>query len=243
MIAPAAVLIPATINGRDLAPRVAARLSLGLTGDCIDLEVNDEGQLVQLKPAFGGNIVAPILSRTHPALATVRPGVFSRTEPNAAKQAAVVNLPVPETSGRARVVEHLPVEGASGIELDDAEIVIGVGQGIAGPENLPIVQELAGALNGTISASLRAVANGILPGPLQVGLTGRAIAPRFYLAVGVRGALYHMIGVQKAETIVAINNDPEADIFKASDIGIVGDFKDIVPAVTRAVLRAKESGK
>lgn len=241
---PAAVLFPATVNGRDLAPRVAARLGLGLTGDCIGLEVDDEKRLVQIKPAFGGNIVAPILSRTRPAFATIRPGVFSRTSPDAGREAAVHTLTVsPQTNGRVRFVESLLVEGASGLELDDAETVVGVGQGISSADNLPIVKNLARALNGTISASLRVVANGILPGPLQVGLTGRAIAPRFYLAVGIRGTLTHMMGVQKAETIVAINNDPEADIFKVCDIGIVGDLHQVVPALTQAVLRAKETGK
>lgn len=240
---PQVVLLPATNNGRDFAPRIAARLGLGLTGDCIDLEIDGQRRLVQLKPAFGGNIVAPILSRTLPAMATVRPGVFQRSAPDSSRQAVVERLPVrATTSGRVRLVENVPVEGASGIELDDAEVVVGVGFGLGTPENLPLVSDLARALDGTISASLRAVGSGILPGPLQVGLTGRAIAPRFYIAVGVRGALNHMIGVQKAETIIAINNDPEADIFKACDFGVVGDLQEVVPALTSAVLRAKEKG-
>ncbi|MBI4496969.1 MAG: electron transfer flavoprotein alpha/ beta subunit [Chloroflexi bacterium] len=241
---PAAVLFPATVNGRDLAPRIAARLGLGLTGDCIDLEIDGDGRLVQLKPAFGGNIVAPILSRTRPALATVRPGVFQRLTPDPARQAAVVTLPVPAaSSGRVRFVESLPIQGASGVDLDDAEVVVGVGNGIGTPEHLPLLHDLARALGGTIAASLRAVANGILPGPLQVGLTGRAIAPRFYLAVGIRGTLTHMMGVQKAETIIAINQDPDAEIFTACDVGIVGDFRQIVPALTRAVVQARAAGK
>lgn len=241
---PAAVLFPATVNGRDIAPRVAARLGLGLTGDCIGLEVDGERRLVQLKPAFGGTIVAPILSRTRPAMATVRPGVFSLAAPNPDREIVVEALPVVSLgSGRVRFIESLPIEGASGVELDDAESVVGVGAGIGGADNLPLIQSLADALDGTIAASLRVVGTGILPGPLQLGLTGRAIAPRYYIAVGIRGALNHMIGVQKAGTIVAINNDPTADIFKSCDFGIIGDLNEVVPALTKAVLRAKESGE
>lgn len=237
---PSIVLFGATVDGRDLAPRLAARLGAGLTGDAIGLEINEERRLVQLKPAFGGNIVAPILTRTHPQMATVRPGVFQAFAPDSSRRAVVEHVPA-HVAGDSRVthVDAYALSGASGVHLDDAEVVVGVGAGVGTPENLPIVHELADVLDGTISSSLRAVANGILPGPLQVGLTGRAIAPRFYVTVGIRGALNHLIGVQKAGTIIAINNDPAAEIFKAADFGIVGSFEQIVPALTKALAKVK----
>ena len=239
---PHIVLVPATVNGRDLAPRVAARLGLGLTGDCIDLEIDEEERLVQLKPAFGGTIVAPILSRTSPAMATVRPGMLARLTPQPGREAIIERLPVdPGMRSHVRHVGFQPVHGADGIAIDDAEVVVGVGAGTAGPEKLPLLHELAAAMDGTIAASLRAVSTGLLPGPLQIGLTGRAISPRFYIAVAIRGSLNHMIGVQKAETIVAVNNDPAADIFKVCDFGVVGDFTQIVPPLTRLLRQAKEA--
>ncbi len=237
---PFAVLMPATVDGRDLAPRIAARLRLGLTGDCIDIEIDSKGQLVQLKPAFGGTFVAPILSRTTPALATVRPGMLAKLAPQPARQAVVQKLTfgsLPQE--RAKFVRFEPVTGVSGIEMDDAETLIGVGAGVGSKENLTLLEELAGVLDGSLASSLRAVSTGIMPGQLQIGLTGRAVSPRFYVAVGVRGALNHTIGIQRAETVVAINNDPSADIFKVCDFGIVGDLTQVVPALTRVLRDAK----
>ena len=239
---PYAVLVPSTVNGRDLAPRVAARLGLGLTGDCIGLEIDEQERVVQLKPAFGGNIVAPILSRTLPALATVRPGMFAKVAPEPGRATAVERLAVDYIpSGRVRLLKFKEVIGASGVNMDDAEVLVGVGAGVGDEEGLTLCSQLAETLDGTVSASLRAVSARILPGPLQVGLTGRMVAPRFYIAVGIRGAMNHMMGVQKAETIVAINNDPEADIFKTCDFGVVGDFRLVVPALTHALQEAKKT--
>src|SRR5439155_13429445 len=141
---PNTVLFGATVDGRDLAPRLAARLGLGLTGDAVDLEIDAEGRLVQIKPAFGGNIVAPILTRTSPQVATVRPGVFSRLAPDSSRNVAVDHLAA-NVAGDSRVtfVEANALAGASGLQLDDAEVVIGVGFGVGEPENLPVVEALA----------------------------------------------------------------------------------------------------
>ena len=236
---PYAVLFGASVNGRDLAPRVAARLGLGLTGDCIGLEIDEQERLVQLKPAFGGNIVAPILSRTTPAMATVRPGVLDRLQSDPGRKAIVEQLPVGNWSnGQVRYVSSELTAGNDGIDIEDAEILVGIGAGIQA-DGVPLIRELATVAGGTIAASLRTVANGVLPGPLQIGLTGRAVAPRFYVAVAIQGALNHMIGVQKAEHIVAINNDPEAAIFSNCDFGIVGDYKTVVPAVIERLKAAR----
>lgn len=237
---PYAVLFGATVNGRDLAPRVAARLGLGLTGDCIGLEIDEQDRLVQLKPAFGGNIVAPILSRTTPAMATVRPGVLDRLLPIEGRKTLVEPLPV--GSWQEDHASHLGLEvtaGEAGIGLEEAEVLVGVGAGVSRREDVLLLRELAETLGGSISASLRTVANGVLPGSLQVGLTGRAVAPRFYIAVAISGAQNHMLGVQKAEHIIAINNDPEAPIFKSCDFGVVGDYTEVIPAFLNKVKAAR----
>ena len=239
---PWAVLLPATVNGRDLAPRVAARLGLGLTGDCIGLEVDQRERLVQLKPAFGGSIVAPIRSSTLPAMATLRPGMLSAIAPLPGRKAMIESLPVQtHANGRIRVVDFKVTAGEAGDDLDSAETIVGIGAGIGNKENLPMLHNLAGALGGTVGTTLAGVREGILPGPLQIGLTGRSVAPRFYLAVAVSGQLNHTIGLQRAGTIVAINKDPEAPIFKNADFGVVGNYEDLVPHVTRMVQEARAS--
>ncbi len=240
---PYAVLFPSTANGRDLAPRVAARLNIGLTGDCIGLEIDAQGRLAQLKPAFGGNIVAPILTKTRPAMATVRPGMLQPADPDASasRDAVIEPLPVDQlASPRVRVI-GMQVDATAGVALDNAEVVVGVGMGVGGAENLAKVQELAAALGAPIVASRRVVDAGWLPRQVQVGLTGRSIAPRLYVALGISGKFNHMVGIQRAGLILAINNNPDADIFKQTDYGIVGDWAQIVPALTRVLMQARPS--
>ena len=237
---PWAVLLPATVNGRDLAPRVAARLGLGLTGDCIGLEVDQRERLVQLKPAFGGNIVAPIRSSTLPAMATIRPGMLSAIAPVTGRKAKVESLPVAtHANGRIRITDFKVTAGEAGTDLEGAETIVGVGAGLGNKENLGMMHDLANAMGGTVGTTLAGVREGILPGPLQIGLTGRSVAPRFYVAVAISGQLNHMIGLQRAGTIVAINKDPEAPMFKNADFGIVGNYQDVVPHVTRLVAEAR----
>jgi electron transfer flavoprotein alpha subunit len=235
---PWAVLIPSTANGRDLAPRVAARLGLGLTGDCIGLEIDEQGRLVQLKPAFGGNIVAPILTRTSPAMATIRPGMMQKASTNPARRAQVIPLPVGPTQSRVRFVSS-EVNTEEGVSFDDADVIIGVGMGVGGPENLSLVHELAATLSASIGATRRVVDAGWLPRQVQIGLTGRSISPPLYVTLGVRGAFNHTVGIQRAGTILAINNNPGADIFKQCDYGLVGDWQATAEALVK-VLAAKK---
>ncbi len=238
---PYIVLLASTTDGRDLAPRVAARLQVGLTGDCVGLELDKNGELAMIKPAFGGNIVSPIYSRTVPLMATVRPGMMEACEP--AWDARPLVAPIPITDNiqpRVKLLESVVEPGLGVTKLDDADSVVTVGLGIGGPENLPIVQELAEALGGALAGSLRVATLGWIPPQLQIGLTGKAVAPRFYFAIGVSGAPNHLIGSRKAEHIIAINNDPEAPIFKSANFGIVGDWSQIVPALTKEILRAKK---
>ncbi len=233
---PYAVLIPSTANGRDLAPRVAARLNVGLTGDCIGLELDDHGQLVQLKPAFGGNIVAPILSRTRPVMATVRAGMLHAAERDTSRALALEPLPVENLdSDRVRVISRERI-GEAGILLEDAQIVIGVGMGLGGPEKLGQVTAFADALGARIGATRKVVDAGWLPRQVQIGLTGRSISPRLYIALGISGKFNHVVGIQRATTVLAINNNPEAEIFKQCDYGIVGDWEKVMPAFVQAEL-------
>jgi len=237
---PFAVLIPSTANGRDYAPRVAARLGLGLTADCVGLDLNDRHEFIQLKPAYGGQIVASILSRTWPQMATVRPGMLSRSEPNHTRACVIERLDIhPEADNRYRVLASSDAAGRVATELDDAEVVLCVGMGIGGPENLPIIEPLASMLGAAIGATRRVVDQGWLPRQQQIGLTGRAIAPKLYIGVGVRGAFNHTIGIQRSGIIVAINTDRQADIFQVADYGIVADFSEIVPALTGEFDRRK----
>lgn len=237
---PVVVLLPSTANGRDLAPRVAARIAVGLTADCIGLEINDRGELVQHKPAFGGNIVALITSRTLPQMATVRPGMFKAMPPDHSRSATVTCLPVPMDrvggleSGydRARLVSVRSEISEDISDLEEARAIVCVGAGIGSPENLPVIAALASAAGAVIGGTRRVVDNGWLPRQQQIGLTGKIVSPRLYVAVAVRGSFNHTIGIQQAGIIVAVNNDPDAEIFRSADLGIVADWAEFVPALT-----------
>lgn len=236
---PFAVLIPSTANGRDFAPRVAARLNLGLTGDCIGLDIDDQGRLVQLKPAFGGNIVAPILTRTSPALATVRPGMMQKVESSAGRTTRIIRLPAANLSSRVHFLNRNE-DTQEAVSLDDAQVIVGVGTGIGGPENLGLVRDFAHILDASVGATRRAVDAGWLPRQVQIGLTGRSISPALYITLGVRGAFNHTVGIQRAGTILAINNNADADIFKQCDYGLVGDWQQIVGSMIRVLAEKKK---
>jgi electron transfer flavoprotein alpha subunit len=238
---PYAVLIPATVKGRDYAPRVAARLQLGLTGDAIGLEIDEQERLVQLKPAFGGNIVAPILSKTFPQMATVRPGMLQAMQPDWSRQPSIQRLELADVGPiRTQTMQATQEVDASAISLEDAEIVVGVGTGLGRRENLKLARELAEVLGAAVAATRRVTDANWLPRQHQVGLTGKAIAPKLYFALGIRGVMNHTIGIQRAQTIVAINTDPEAPIFQVANYGIVGDCLQLIPALTQALAEAKQ---
>lgn len=237
---PYAVLLPSTSNGRDWAPRVAARLDLGLTGDCVDFEFDSGGELAQIKPAFGGNIVSPIYSTTSPIMATARPGMLDPCQPDWTVPPKTVELQVPDADSVVRMVGTTSLgAGLNPARLDDARVVVTAGFGIGGAENLGPVRQLAEAVDGALAGSLRVTTDRWVPAQMQIGFTGRAVAPRFYIAVAVSGQPNHMFGARKAEHIIAINNDPEAPIFKSADFGVVGDWSEIVPALTRELLAAR----
>jgi electron transfer flavoprotein alpha subunit len=235
---PFAVLIPSTANGRDLAPRVAARLNVGLTGDCIGLEIDDQGRLVQLKPAFGGNIVAPILTKTSPVMATVRPGMLQEADPDFSRHARVEKLPLGELRSRTKLISQ-EIDTTAGVQMDDADVIIGVGTGIGGPENLAVIREMAELLGAPIGGTRKVVDLGWLPRQVQIGLTGRSVSPRLYIAIGISGKFNHVVGIQRSGLVLAIDQNPNAEIFKQADYGIVGDWAEVVPALVREMRKMR----
>ena len=225
---PYAILFASTADGRDLAARLAAKLSLGLTGDAIDLEIDDEGQLVQLKPALGGNVVAPILSKTLPNLVTLRPGLLTPAVPEPGASATVQHLKAEPFDGAdVRLVREEFQEDTEGLDLARARVVVGVGMGV-GEENVTGVLEAARTLGASVATTRDVVHEGWLPQQLQVGISGRTIAPTVYIAVGIRGAFNHTVGLQRAGIIVAINQNRRATIFRSSDFGVVGTWQQFL---------------
>jgi electron transfer flavoprotein alpha subunit len=239
---PGIILFPATSMGRDLAPRAAARLQLGLTGDCVDLGIDAQGRLLQYKPAFGGSVVAPIVSRTFPEMATVRPGMLPVPTPDPARAATVVPLAVPSTELRARMIARR-AGAETAAELDRAEIVVGVGKGLGDWARAATLQPLVQLLGAAMCTTRDVTDAGWLPKQYQVGLTGRAIAPRLYLAIAIRGAFEHLVGIRRAGLVVAINKNARAPIFKAADYGIVGDYAEVVPALCRHLSQGRAAAR
>ncbi len=197
--------------------------------------------MVALKPAFGGNIVAPILSKTFPQMATVRAGVLELAAPNAEREAAVETVRPRLAPALSRTVTCHSLLDETIAPLDGAQVVVGVGMGVGGPEGVAMAKDFARALGAGMCATRRVTDQGWMPRQLQVGLTGKAIDPRLYFALGVRGAPNHTVGIKRAQIVVAINNDPEAPIFEHATLGLVADYATVLPALTEA-LRANLGG-
>jgi electron transfer flavoprotein alpha subunit len=232
--APHSVIFPSTAMGRDLAPRVAARMGLGLTSDCIDLQLDGQARLIQHKPAFGGAVVALIYSDTSPQMATVRPGILPRPTPNQARKNRLiehsVNLDASLT--KTRVLKRTFTSEHDSKFIEEADIAVGVGYGLGSKDNLPIIQNLADALGAAVVGTRKIVDMDWLPRHLQVGLTGTNISPKLYIAIGVSGALNHLVGVRMAKTVIAVNKDRNAAIMKFADLAVVGDLFQVVPRLT-----------
>ncbi len=235
--APWGILLGATEHGRDWGPRLAARMGLGLTGDAIDIELDSEDRMVALKPAFGGNIVAPIYSKTFPQMATVRPGVLELAAPSESKQAEIKTVRPEIGAPKSRLIKTHSLLDTTIAPLEGAEVVVGLGTGVGGPDGVTKAAEFARMLGAAICATRRVTDLGWVPRQLQVGLTGKSIDPRLYIAIGVRGAPNHTCGLKRAQTIVAINNDADALIFERANIGLVADWQAILPALQDSFLR------
>lgn len=234
---PSILLFGATATGRSLAPRLAARLRTGLTADCTGLDIDPDGNLLQTRPAFGGNIMATIVCAAHrPQMATVRPGVLKSAPPNNARTGEIIRLAVgPQvTSDRTMVLGFTPEEGET-VKLEDASIVVSGGRGMGSAENFSLVTELASLMGGVVGASRAVIEEGWLPYPHQVGQTGRTVSPRLYIACGISGAVQHLAGMQGADIIVAINKNPDAPIFKIATYGLVGDCTQILKSLIEQI--------
>ncbi|MBW1712847.1 MAG: electron transfer flavoprotein subunit alpha [Deltaproteobacteria bacterium] len=242
---PAVVLYGATPNGRDLAPRVAARLRLGLTADCTGLDIDDQGQLVQTRPAFGGNIMAAIVSpRTRPQTATVRPNVFTAAQPDRDRPVNILDFDVTLNKAviRTKVVEEESVQ-AGGPSLDESKVIVAAGLGCQDPSGLDLARRLADSLGGVLACSRPLVELGRLPHTVQVGQSGTTVGPDLYVAVGISGAVQHLVGMSSSKTIVAINKDPEAPIFKVADLGVVGEATAVIPGLIDEIKRRRGAGQ
>jgi electron transfer flavoprotein alpha subunit len=231
---PWGLFLSASERGRDWGPRLAARLGLGLTGDAIGLEIDAQNRLVALKPAFGGNIVAPILSKTLPQMATVRSGVLELADPNESRNAEVEVMHPHTSKPLSLLIKEHSLMDTTIEPLEGAEIIVGLGTGV-GAEGVAPLKDFARVLRAGMCATRRVTDAGWMPRQLQVGLTGKAIDPRLYFSVGIRGAINHTIGIKRAQTVVAINNDPEAQIFERADIGLVAQWDKIIPALRDAL--------
>ena len=239
---PGTLLLAANTTGRDLAPRVAARLGVGLSADCTGLDINDGGVLVQTRPAFGGKVLCEIVtSEVRPQMATVRPNVFKPGDPDTSRTGEVeeVVIDVGADKIRTEVLEHVKEVSEGMICVDEADVVVCSGRGIKEPENLEMPTKLAELLGAAVGGSRPIVDLGWLPPTQQVGQSGRTITPRLYFALGISGAIQHLAGIRGSELVIAINKDPDAPIFEDSDFGIVGDIFEVVPELIKEIERVQ----
>ena len=250
---PEIFLIGATAIGRDLGPRVCARIHTGLTADCTKLDIGDfplnpvpgqeqlHNQLLMTRPAFGGNTIATIACpHFRPQMATVRPGVMQKNPKEPGRKCEVENFNpgfVPDDL----YVEILDVvkKVSDTVDIQDAKILVSGGRGMGGPENFKILDDLAAAIGGTVSCSRAVVDAGWKPKDLQVGQTGKTVRPKLYFAIGISGAIQHLAGMEESDLIIAINKDESAPIFDVADFGLVGDLNKIVPILTQKIIEAK----
>ena len=245
---PEVILMGATGMGRDLAGAVATRVGTGLTADCTGLDIDGKRNLMQTRPAFGGNIMATIMcDKYRPQMATVRPHVMQQPEqqPGATGQIIRDSYVMPEEQVLVKVLEIIrDGDSKHKVDIGGAEFIISGGRGMMGPENFALLEELAKELHGVVGGSRSAVDAGWLGHDRQVGQTGKTVRPKIYIACGISGAIQHLVGMQDSDLIIAINRDKDAPIFEVAHYGIVGDLFQVVPALTRKIreLKARVKG-
>ena len=240
---PSVVLIGASTIGRDLGPRLSARLETGLTADCTKLEISEEGELMMTRPAFGGNLMATIMCTEHrPQMSTVRPGVMQKAGRDSNRKGDIENFePQFETSKfRVKLLENVKNEHGK-MDITEAKILISGGRGVGNAENFKKLEQLADILDAQVSSSRAMVDAGVMEHDRQVGQTGKTVRPDLYLACGISGAIQHLAGMEESDLIIAINKDKFAPIFQVADLGIVGDVNKILPLLTERL--AKEISK
>jgi electron transfer flavoprotein alpha subunit len=234
-ISPRIILVGQTSMGRDLAPRLAFRLGTSLTTDCLDLSINPETKLlVQTRPVYGGNAQAIFTSELMPQMATVRTKAMSPLERDDSRKGEVIatKIDIDTSKVRTKILETVKEE-AVGIKLEDAPVIVSGGRGMGGPEPFQTtLKELADLLHGAVGASRPPADNGWVTEALHIGLTGKIVAPDIYIAIAISGASQHTAGCTGSKHIIAINKDPEANIFREAELGVVGKYEDVVPALT-----------
>ena len=231
-IKPEILLIGATTQGRDLAPRVSAGLHTGLTADCINLDINEKGQFAATRPTFGGELMATILCKNYPQMATVRPNVFKVHSVNYNVQTEFIKREttlIDSTKNPVKIEEFKKTVETLINDLDNAEIIVAGGMGLKNEKGFELLKQFADKIGGTIGATRPAVENGFAPHSVQIGQTGKTVRPKIYIACAISGSIQHTVGMENSEYIIAINNDPSAPIFDIADCGIVGDVFEILP--------------
>lgn len=236
-IKPEIILIGATSQGRDLAPRVSSSLHTGLTADCTALDVNEKGQLMATRPTFGGKLMATILSKTLPQMATVRPKVFKPSSENLVKntQFLNVNVVIDDIKRKVEFVEFVKRAKCEINDIDSAKIIVAGGKGMKNQAGFELLKILAQKLGATVGASRGAVDMGLAPVEIQIGQTGKTVSPKLYIACGISGAIQHTVGMCDSDKVIAINKDPNAPIFEVSDIGYVGDVFEVLPELIKSL--------
>lgn len=238
---PSAVLVGATVDGRDLGPRIAARLNTGLCADCTGLEINDEQVVEWTRPALGGNILATILCTEHfPQMGTVRPKVFKALPADESREGEVVEYALKEKGvTHTQLVRKDPVAGEGMTKIEDAEILCSGGRGMGCQESFAMLQQLADVLGGTVAGSRAVVDEGWITHAQQVGQSGKTVTPKVYFACGISGAIQHLAGMTSSDIIIAINRDANAPIFKIAHYGIVGDVNAVLPKLIEKLKAVK----
>ena len=231
VIKPEILLIGATNQGRDLAPRVAAALGTGLTADCTGLDINEKGQLAATRPTFGGQLMATILCKTFPQMATVRPNVFKVYREDSFVETEFVSCPVniSYVKNRVELLDFKKTVDTVINDLDSAEIIVAGGKGLKNEKGFELLNRFAQKIGATVGATRGAVELGLAPVSVQIGQTGKTVSPKVYIACGISGAIQHTVGMTGSKYIIAINNDEDAPIFDIADTGIVGDVFEILP--------------
>lgn len=239
---PTSMLIGATVNGRDMAPRLSSRLKTGLTADCTGVDIDAEsGNIIWTRPTFGGNLMACIMCpESRPQMGTIRPGVFKKNA-ECAGHAEIVReeFHVAAADIRTQIREVISEAAGELVDLEGADIIVSGGRGVGSAEGFQCIRELADVLGATVGASRAAVDNGWISHAHQVGQTGKTVGPKLYIACGISGAIQHLAGMSSSDVIVAINKDPDAPIFGVANYGIVGDLMEIVPALTAEIKKMR----
>jgi len=243
-VRPEILLIGATMLGRDLSGIVATNLNTGLTADCTALDIDEEkGFLLMTRPTFGGNIMATIYCQSHrPQMSTVRPGVMKLGEKDPARRGEIHPHPwIPLEGQLSEIVEFIKgVAQVGSVDITRAPALVVAGKGACDAASLPMLQELADLVGGVVACSRPVVESGLMPYERQVGQTGKTVAPKLYIGIGVSGAVQHLVGMQGSEKIVAINSNPQAPIFRVADVGLVGNYLEVVPVLIASLKKRKD---